>query len=46
MRSIPFLLSGRAGLFYALRRMVAEAVLCLMVLEKKLRDRAAPPALD
>jgi len=40
------LLNGRAGLFYALQRMVTEAVLSLMVLEKKLRDRAAPPALD
>jgi hypothetical protein len=40
------LLNGRAGLFYALQRTVAEAVLSLMVLEKKLRDRAATPALD
>jgi glycosyltransferase involved in cell wall biosynthesis len=32
--------SGRAGIFYALQRMVAEAVLSLMVLEAKLRDRA------
>jgi glycosyltransferase involved in cell wall biosynthesis len=32
--------SGRAGIFYALQRMVAEAVLSLMVLEIKLRDRA------
>jgi len=32
--------SGRAGIFYALQRMVAEAVLSLMVLEAKLGDRA------
>ena len=31
--------SGRAGMFYALQRMVAEAVLSLMVLEAKLRER-------
>jgi len=31
---------GRAGLFYALQRMVAEAVLSLMVLESKLRAKA------
>jgi len=35
------ILNGRAGIFYALQRMVAEAVLSLMVLERKLRDRAA-----
>ncbi|HEY1982262.1 MAG TPA: glycosyltransferase family 2 protein [Xanthobacteraceae bacterium] len=37
--------NGRAGLFYALQRMVAEAVLSLMVLEAKLRAKAdsAPP---
>jgi glycosyltransferase involved in cell wall biosynthesis len=35
------ILNGRAGMFYALQRMVAEAVLSLMVLEEKLRDRAA-----
>ena len=34
-------LNGRAGIFYALQRMVAEAVLSLMVLEEKLRDHAA-----
>jgi len=34
------LLNGRAGVFYALQRMVAEAVLSLMVLEQKLRARA------
>jgi glycosyltransferase involved in cell wall biosynthesis len=31
------ILNGRAGMFYALQRMIAEAVLSLMVLEKKLR---------
>ena len=34
------LLNGRAGIFYALQRMVAEAVLSLMVLEEKLRNKA------
>jgi len=33
--------SGRAGIFYALQRMVAEAILSLMVLEAKLRERAS-----
>jgi glycosyltransferase involved in cell wall biosynthesis len=33
------IVSGRAGIFYALQRMVAEAILSLMVLEAKLRDR-------
>jgi hypothetical protein len=32
--------NGRAGIFYALQRMVAEATVSLMVLEAKLRDRA------
>ena len=32
--------SGRAGLFYALQRMVAEAVLSLLVLEEKLHGSA------
>jgi glycosyltransferase involved in cell wall biosynthesis len=32
------ILNGRAGIFYALQRMVSEAVLCLMVLEERLRD--------
>ena len=32
------LFNGRAGIFYALQLMVAEATLSLMVLEKKLRD--------
>jgi glycosyltransferase involved in cell wall biosynthesis len=34
------ILNGRAGIFYALQRMVAEAILSLMVLEGNLRDRA------
>jgi glycosyltransferase involved in cell wall biosynthesis len=34
------ILNGRAGLFYALQRMVAEAMLSLMVLEERLRDDA------
>jgi glycosyltransferase involved in cell wall biosynthesis len=34
------IVSGRAGIFYALQRMVAESILSLMVLEAKLRDRA------
>lgn len=34
------ILNGRAGLFYALQRMVAEAILALMVLEERLRERA------
>ena len=38
------ILNGRAGMFYALQRMVAEAVLSLMVLEEKLRDTAARAA--
>jgi hypothetical protein len=32
------LLNGRAGLFYALQRVVAEATLSLLVLEMKLRN--------
>jgi glycosyltransferase involved in cell wall biosynthesis len=40
------ILNGRAGIFYALQRMVAEAVLSLMVLEAKLRDRAGNPSSD
>ena len=39
-------LNGRAGIFYALQRTVAEAVLSLMVLEKKLREAAARSALN
>jgi hypothetical protein len=34
------IINGRAEIFYALQRMVAEAILSLMVLEAKLRDRA------
>jgi glycosyltransferase involved in cell wall biosynthesis len=34
------ILDGRAGIFYALQRMIAEAVLSLMVLEARLRERA------
>jgi len=34
------LLNGRAGIFYALQRLVAEAALSLMVLEEKLRNQA------
>jgi glycosyltransferase involved in cell wall biosynthesis len=39
------IVNGRAGLFYALQRMVAEAVLSLIVLEEKLRDHSggSPP---
>jgi glycosyltransferase involved in cell wall biosynthesis len=40
------ILSGRAGIFYALQRMVAEAVLSLLVLEAKLRDRAGNSSSD
>jgi glycosyltransferase involved in cell wall biosynthesis len=36
------ILNGRAGIFYALQRMLAEAVLSLMVLEEKLRARLEP----
>jgi glycosyltransferase involved in cell wall biosynthesis len=34
------ILNGRAGLFYALQRMIAEAILSLMVLDAKLRESA------
>jgi glycosyltransferase involved in cell wall biosynthesis len=34
------LLNGTAGIFYALQRLVAEAVLSLMLLEEKLRNQA------
>jgi glycosyltransferase involved in cell wall biosynthesis len=37
------LLNGRAGIFYSLQRMVAEAVLSLMVLEQNMRNRAGHP---
>jgi hypothetical protein len=33
-------LDGRAGLFYALQRMIAEAALSLMALESRLRGKA------
>jgi hypothetical protein len=33
------ILSGRAGMFYALQRPVAESILALLVLEEKLRQR-------
>jgi glycosyltransferase involved in cell wall biosynthesis len=38
--------NGRAGIFYALQRMVAEAILSLLVLEAKLRDRAGISSSD
>jgi glycosyltransferase involved in cell wall biosynthesis len=37
---------GRAGLFYALQRAIAEAVLSLLVLEKSLRGRVDPQYPD
>jgi glycosyltransferase involved in cell wall biosynthesis len=40
------IVNGRAGIFYALQRMVAEAVLSLMVLEAKLRDRSGISSSD
>jgi len=40
------IVSGRAGIFYALQRMVAEAILSLMVLEARLRDRAGISSSD
>ena len=40
------IVNGRAGIFYALQRMVAEAVLSLMVLEARLRDRAGISSSD
>ena len=40
------LFNGRAGIFYALQRMVAEAALSLMVLEEKLRNRAPQSGRD
>jgi len=40
------LFNGRAGLFYALQRMIAEATLSLMVLEQQLRSEAAQSARD
>jgi glycosyltransferase involved in cell wall biosynthesis len=38
--------SGRAGIFYALQRMVAEGILSLMVLEAKLRSRTSSSSSD
>jgi glycosyltransferase involved in cell wall biosynthesis len=40
------ILNGRAGLFYALQRGLAETVLALLVIEEKLRRRTARSALD
>jgi glycosyltransferase involved in cell wall biosynthesis len=40
------IVNGRAGIFYALQRMVAEAILSLMVLEARLRDRAGISSSD
>jgi glycosyltransferase involved in cell wall biosynthesis len=40
------IVSGRAGIFYALQRMIAEGVLSLMVLEGKLRDRSSIASSD
>jgi hypothetical protein len=36
--------NGRAGLFYALQRAVAEAILSMMVLEEKFRQSAESQA--
>jgi hypothetical protein len=36
------ILDGRAGLFYALQRLVAEACLALMVLEASLKTKSEP----
>jgi glycosyltransferase involved in cell wall biosynthesis len=41
------IINGRAGVFYALQRSVAEAILSLMVLEETLRYRgSAPPSSE
>jgi len=40
------IVSGRAGIFYALQRMVAESILSLMVLEARLRDRTGVSSSD
>jgi glycosyltransferase involved in cell wall biosynthesis len=40
------IVNGRAGIFYALQRLVAEAVLSLMLLEAKLRERAVNSSSD
>jgi hypothetical protein len=38
------ILNGRAGIFYALQRMIAEALLSLLVLESQLRHTGTPAA--
>ena len=38
------ILNGRAGIFYALQRLIAEAALSLMVLEERLRATGGPPS--
>jgi glycosyltransferase involved in cell wall biosynthesis len=38
------ILNGRAGMFYALQRLIAEATLSLMVLEEKLRAKGEQPS--
>jgi glycosyltransferase involved in cell wall biosynthesis len=38
------ILNGRAGIFYALQRLIAEAALSLMVLEERLRTKGGPPS--
>jgi hypothetical protein len=40
------IVTGRAGIFYALQRMIAEGVLSLMVLEAKLRGRRSIASSD
>jgi glycosyltransferase involved in cell wall biosynthesis len=40
------IVNGRAGIFYALQRMIAEGVLSLMVLEAKLRDCSSIASSD
>jgi hypothetical protein len=40
------ILNGRAGLFYAMQRMVAEAALSLMLLEARLRAKAEVNGTD
>jgi hypothetical protein len=37
------ILNGKAGIFYALQRTIAEAVLSLMVLEQSLHDSKRQP---
>ena len=38
------ILNGRAGIFYALQRLIAEAALSLMVLEERLRTTGGQPS--